>query len=90
MHELNKLGFIPLFLVLVGAFSVALLIRKRKKTVDCTLTQDEHKRYLEESIAIQPSNSLMFPNRRIGEVIASGLGMLKQDNYNILEGDIDV
>ena len=91
MYEFNKLGFIPIFLVLLGAISaVVLLVRKQNKNVDCTLNHEEYKRYLEESIAIQPNNSVIFPDNAIDEVVSTGINMLKFDNYNMLEGDIDV
>lgn len=91
MYEFNKLGFIPIFFVLLGAISaVALLVWKQKKNVDNPLSQEEYKRYLAESIAIQPNNSVIFPNNTIDEVVSKGVSMLKSDNYNLLEGDIDV
>lgn len=91
MHELNKFGVVPLFFVLLGTTVLAvLLVWKHKRTADCKLSQEDHGRYLEESIAIQPNNSVIFMDNCIGEVIVKGITMLKADNYDLLEGDIDV
>lgn len=91
MHEFNKFGFFPLSFVLVGTLVLAaLLVWKHKRENDCKLSQKDHERYLEESIAIQPNNSVIFPDNCIGEVVKKGIAMFKTDNYYLLEGDIDV
>lgn len=50
------------------------------------ITPEENKKFMEDTIAIQPSNKPIFSDKKSDEVIEIGFMEMKNENYRMMKG----
>lgn len=90
-----KLGTILLSLIILGvliAVFVAFFKNEKKEKIETVvtrgfITREQDSVFEKKSISIQPGNSKIFQNKEFDNVIKSGCQIMKDENFNISEGD---
>lgn len=90
--NINELGFVGLAIILIiillMTLSIVIYIYKYKNydKVEFKITPEENKKFIDDSIAIQPSNTPIFPDENTHDIIESGFELFRNEQFKLLKG----
>lgn len=84
---INDLGYAGIVVALVIIVAVVVYACKNRPEKNYyIITAQENKKFMEDSISIQPSNRPIFNDEKFDDVIELGFKRMKQEKYKMLEG----
>ena len=81
--NLNYLGVIPIFLVIIGALIASILILKDSRKIKLSLSEQDYNKFIANSYKLR--DGIIFKETSTHQVLRNGTNLIIKDNFDLLQ-----